>query len=576
MIDRALFRIPGARSMIMGLVGLDVLQALLIIGQALFLSQSITGLWQGHALKTVAGPIAYFALCFIGRQLINWFNARRLDDFAGSVAKDMRKQLLQKVFALGPEAVAKKGTGSMVTVTLDGISNVEDYLQLTLSKIVTMMITPVMILIAVAFLNWQSAAIMLVIYPLIILFMIILGYAAQARADRQYENFQHLSNNFIDSLRGIDTLKYFGLSKRYSNSIFKSSESFRKSTMDVLKVAMLSTFALDFFTTLSIAIVAVYLGFGLIDAEIPLFPALATLILAPDYFLPIRNFANDYHATLDGKNSFRDVMEIIGQKQAPAPEFKLHAWQADDQLEINDLAFRYHEGGKIAPLSVRLRGYQKVGIIGMSGSGKTTLINLLAGFLTPEQGEIKFQDQTSATMNIADWQHQITYIPQSPYVFAASLRDNVAFYTPGVSDEEVKDAIHVVGLDDLLADLPAGLDTMIGGGKRALSGGQAQRIALARAFLDHKRRVMIFDEPTAHLDIETELDLKERMLPLMENRLVFFATHRLHWMKKMDYILVMDHGQLVEQGTYQELLAKNGYFTKLIQQTKGEGEQDVQ
>ena len=522
--------------MIMGLVGLDVLQALLIIGQALFLSQSITGLWQGHALKTVAGPIAYFALCFIGRQLINWFNARRLDDFAGSVAKDMRKQLLQKVFALGPEAVAKKGTGSMVTVTLDGISNVEDYLQLTLSKIVTMMITPVMILIAVAFLNWQSAAIMLVIYPLIILFMIILGYAAQARADRQYENFQRLSNNFIDSLRGIDTLKYFGLSKRYSNSIFKSSESFRKSTMDVLKVAMLSTFALDFFTTLSIAIVAVYLGFGLIDAEIPLFPALATLILAPDYFLPIRNFANDYHATLDGKNSFRDVMEIIGQKQAPAPEFKLHAWQADDQLEINDLAFRYHEGGKIAPLSVRLRGYQKVGIIGMSGSGKTTLINLLA----------------------------------------ASLRDNVAFYTPGVSDEEVKDAIHVVGLDDLLADLPAGLDTMIGGGKRALSGGQAQRIALARAFLDHKRRVMIFDEPTAHLDIETELDLKERMLPLMENRLVFFATHRLHWMKKMDYILVMDHGQLVEQGTYQELLAKNGYFTKLIQQTKGEGEQDVQ
>ena len=143
----------------------------------------------------------------------------------------------------------------MVTVTLDGISNVEDYLQLTLSKIVTMMITPVMILIAVAFLNWQSAAIMLVIYPLIILFMIILGYAAQTRADRQYENFQRLSNNFIDSLRGIDTLKYFGLSKRYSNSIFKSSESFRKSTMDVLKVAMLSTFALDFFTTLSLSLI---------------------------------------------------------------------------------------------------------------------------------------------------------------------------------------------------------------------------------------------------------------------------------------------------------------------------------
>ena len=206
----------------------------------------------------------------------------------------------------------------------------------------------------------------------------------------------------------------------------------------------------------------------------------------------------------------------------------------------------------------------------MSGAGKTTLINLLSGFLTPKQGTIKIQDQTVTTLNLPEWQNQLLYLPQSPTIFTATVRQNVAFYTPGVSDEQIRAALATVGMADWLAKLPDGLATMIGAGHRELSGGQSQRIALARALLDDKRRVMMFDEPTAHLDIETELELKERMLPLMDQRLVFFATHRLHWMKEMDWILVMDHGELVEQGTYDELLTKNGYFVSLINGMRGE------
>lgn len=568
MIDRALFQLAGAKSISKRLAGLNVLQAALIIGQALALSAVLTQLWAGHRLNV--SLLLIFAACFTGRQLLNWLTARWLDTYAGEQAQRLRRALLQKLFKLGPALTAIQGTGSMITMVLDGIAEVREYIKLTFSKVLTMMIVPVLLLLMVAYLDWRAALILLVMYPLIIMFMIILGRAAQARASKQFINFQKLSNNFLDSLRGIDTLKYLGLSKRYSTSIFKSSESFRRRTMRVLRVAMLSTFALDFFTTLAIAVMAVYLGFGLINGRIHLFRALGILILAPEYFLPIRNFAGDFHATLNGQNAFKRIHHLIDLPTTEEHQLTLHPWSADDELVLDHVQFRYPHGAAIKPLSVKLHGDQKVGIIGMSGAGKTTLINLLSGFLTPQAGKISIQGHQVDDLAIHDWRQQLLYIPQDPYIFTASLRENIAFYTPQVSDEQVIQAIHVVGLDDLLAELPDGLDTVIGSGRRVLSGGQAQRIALARAFLDQHRRVMIFDEPTAHLDIETELDLKKRMLPLMTGRLVFFATHRLHWMKEMDYILVMNHGELVGQGTLADLMATNSYFRRLVSKMRGE------
>lgn len=568
MIDRELFQLAGAKSISRKLAGLDVLQAFLIVGQALALSAVITQLWRGYALNWPL--LLTFAACFTGRQLLNWLSERWLDHYAGQTAQALRRRLLSKLFQQGPALVQAQGTGSMITMVLDGVAEVRQYIKLIFSKTLTMMIVPVIVLIAAGFLDLRSAIILLIMYPLIVMFMIILGKAAQAKAEKQFGNFQKLSNNFIDSLRGIATLKYLGLSKRYSRSIFNSSEHFRERTMRVLKIAMLSTFALDFFTTLSIAVIAVYLGFDLIKGKIDLYPALAVLILAPEYFLPIRNYASDFHATLNGKNSFKRIHQLINRPVAPTADLSLHEWQAGDELKLDQVQFKYPNGVAIAPLSLGIRGYQKVGIIGMSGAGKTTLINLLSGFLTPTAGQITIQGQAAATLDIPDWRKQLLYIPQNPYVFTATLRENIAFYTPDVNDEQVLQAIKVVGLEDILADLPDGLDTVIGSGRRVLSGGQAQRIALARAFLDKQRRVMIFDEPTAHLDIETELDLKKRMLPLMDHRLVFFATHRLHWMKEMDYILVMNHGQLVGQGTFADLQQHNEYFQQLMKEMRGE------
>lgn len=564
MIDKQIMKLPGMKQLLGLLAGLSFLQALFIIGQAYGLARAITGLWEGRPLEEQWGWILLFFCSFIARQAVIYFRSKRLDDYSYQQAADLRDQLLEKLFRVGPQIAQQQGTGNVTTMVLEGINQVENYLKLILAKIMNMSIIPWVILALVFYLDWESGLVLLLVFPLIIIFMIILGYAAQSKAEKQYRTFQLLSNHFIDSLRGIDTLKLFGVSKKYGKSIFASSERFRKATMASLKVGILSTFALDFFTTLSIAVVAVLLGLRLINEGILLFPALTILILAPEYFLPIRDFSSDYHATLDGKNAMTAVTEILHQSEAQVPAVMVPRWQEDAQLTIDQLAFSYEEKAALTDINLNVTGFKKIGIIGLSGSGKSTLINTLSGFLVPDSGEISLGGAKTTAFRQASWQEQLIYIPQNPYIYRLTLQENVAFYQPTATKEAVLKAIEVAGLTELLAELPQGLDTMLGEGERHLSGGQAQRIALARAFLDQQRKILLFDEPTAHLDIETEVALKERMLPLMENRLVFFATHRLHWMEEMDEIIVMDQGRIVEQGTLAQLQQKQGAFTELV------------
>ncbi|MFS0980058.1 thiol reductant ABC exporter subunit CydD [Enterococcus casseliflavus] len=564
MIDKQIMKLPGMKQLLGLLAGLSFLQALFIIGQAYGLARAITGLWEGRPLEEQWGWILLFFCSFIARQAVIYFRSKRLDDYSYQQAADLRDQLLEKLFRVGPQIAQQQGTGNVTTMVLEGINQVENYLKLILAKIMNMSIIPWVILALVFYLDWESGLVLLLVFPLIIIFMIILGYAAQSKAEKQYRTFQLLSNHFIDSLRGIDTLKLFGVSKKYGKSIFASSERFRKATMASLKVGILSTFALDFFTTLSIAVVAVLLGLRLINEGILLFPALTILILAPEYFLPIRDFSSDYHATLDGKNAMTAVTEILHQPEAQVPAVTVPRWQEDAQLTIDQLAFSYEEKAALTDINLNVTGFKKIGIIGLSGSGKSTLINTLSGFLVPDSGEITLGGAKTTAFRQAIWQEQLIYIPQNPYIYRLTLQENVAFYQPTATKEAVLKAIEVAGLTELLAELPQGLDTMLGEGERHLSGGQAQRIALARAFLDQQRKILLFDEPTAHLDIETEVALKERMLPLMENRLVFFATHRLHWMEEMDEIIVMDQGRIVEQGTLAQLQQKQGAFTELV------------
>ncbi|GAA3258042.1 thiol reductant ABC exporter subunit CydD [Lactococcus lactis subsp. hordniae] len=547
---------------------LAVFQFIAIAGQALFLATAITKLWQGQLFShTIPWVLGFFA-CFLSREIINFGRSKALDKLAYQLATKLRGDMLDKFFRLGPVAIDNLGSGSAATTVITGIDQVENYIKLVLSKVLNMMIIPMLILIPVYFLDWQSGIVLTLTFPFAIIFMILLGYAAQGRAERQYKTFQYLSNHFLDSLRGISTLKYFGLSKDYSNSIYKTSEDFRKETMGALRIAMLSTFALDFFASLSVAVVALFLGLRLMSGDILLFPALAALILAPEYFLPLRDFASDYHATLNGKNALAAVNEVLSTEENTLSVLtEKVTWSANSQLQLTELGKIYDTGRGISNVNLSVNGFKKIAIVGNSGSGKSTLLSMLSGFLKPTAGEIKLNEQSLTSLTDENYRHSVQFIPQKTYIFAGTFRENLAFYEPDSTDDEIKVAAKLAGLESLIDEI--GLDGQIGASGRTISGGQAQRVALARAFLSHTRNILFLDEPTAHLDIETELEIKANILPLLENKLVFIATHRLHWLSSMDLVIVLNEGQVAGIGTPEQLLSENTYYQKLLSQMRG-------
>ncbi|MGI6105977.1 MAG: thiol reductant ABC exporter subunit CydD [Raoultibacter sp.] len=566
MIDRSLFSLPGIRSVLAVLACCALVTALLIVGQAYSLTMSVVGLWEGGALLDQGIWVASFFFSFILVHAISYAQDSYLDRYAYAQADALRQELLHTVFEAGPELVQESGTGNTTTLVLEGIDQIETYLRLILPKMCRVVIIPLVILVPVFSVDWISGVIMLIVFPFIILYMVMLGSTAQSKAAKQHKKFQIMSNHFIDSLRGLDTLKSFGVSRQHGENIFRVSEGFRSATMETLRVATLSSLVLDLFATLSVAAVAIMLGLRLLDGSLELFPALMTLVLAPEYFKPIREFASDYHASLDGKNALISVRSLIDGFEASPTHLgsKELSWTEDSSLSVDNLAYSYPGIPILRDIRINARGYTRIGIVGASGAGKSTLMKVLAGFAEPETGSFEINGVKLPDMHQAEWQTQTSYLPQDPYIFHGTLRENITFYHPEASDEELASAIRVVGLDDLVAALPSGVTTKIGEGERALSGGQEQRIALARLCLDERRKILLFDEPTAHLDIETEMELKERMLPLMQNRLVFFATHRLHWMHEMDMILVMDQGEIVDAGSLKELCSREGPFMRLV------------
>lgn len=597
MLDKELFRLPGIKLLLGVMVALSFLEAVCIIGEAWGLSHALVALWQGAAFEQTFSYLAVFGISFLAVRVV--LNAREayVGKYAYKQARAERSALFESIFRTGAPAVQAFGTGTTATMALEGVDAFQKYLETVLPNVVKMVVLPLVFAIVIFCADWVSGIIVVLLLPAMIMLMVLIGKTTAEKSQPQHATFKMMSNHFIDSVRGVATLNTFKISKDYARRIFTVSEQFRKATMETLKTATLSGATLDMFATLALAAVAIMLGMRLIDGSLALLPALFVLILVPEYFRPIREFAADFHANLEGKNSLHTISAMREATRYVPPAVEVPTWNETSTLFLHEVEKVYDGVSALRPFSGELQGYARVGVIGASGSGKSTLLRLLAGLEDPTisprdgsatsaqdaaQGATAAQgvaqgvaqgatapstapfvirnggDNTRAdrksdtipdremesialdSLRQASWQDQIAYIPQDPYIFHATVRDNLAFYNPEASDAQIMDALHTLGLTQLLEELPQGLDTLLGEGGRELSSGQAQRIALARVFLDSKRKILLFDEPTAHLDVETEYELKAPMLALMQGKLVVFATHRLHWLDAFDVVYELD------------------------------------
>ncbi|MCP3808241.1 thiol reductant ABC exporter subunit CydD [Paenibacillus sp. Lou8.1] len=570
-MDKAWFELKGIRPVMLLLAALSLLQGAAVIAQAVFLAKAVTILFDKNPLVMAWPSLVLFFAAFAMRHTAIWLQRRTAGRFAEASGASLRERLLARLFERGPGFAAREGSGKLVTLALDGMDRFRTYLELSIPRMIDMMAVTILVLVYVFTLDVISGVILTTTMPILVGFFILLGLAARKQADKQWRSYRLLSHHFTDSLRGLQTLRFLGRSQEHGETVGKVSDQYRTATMRTLRVAFLSSFALDFFSMLSVAFVAVGLGLRLISGSVGLEAALAVLILAPEYFMPIRQLGSDYHASLDGKEAWGAMRSILSTEDdatkpnKPAANDKGLDITGQDILELSDVCLLNEDGSaRLEHVSAHVEPHMNmIGIVGASGAGKTTLLSLLGGFADPTSGELLLNGCGLAGEAKAEWQRHIAYIPQHPYLFSASLADNIRFYEPEASNQQVEWAIDAVGLHELVDGLPGGMNEPIGEAGRTLSGGQAQRIALARALLSN-RPVILLDEPTAHLDIETEWELKQTILSVLKHKRVFLATHRLHWMPDMDCVWMMNQGRLEEVGSHQQLIARKGAYYRLL------------
>ncbi|CAB3805629.1 ATP-binding/permease protein CydD [Paraburkholderia ultramafica] len=548
-------------------VGLGLSAGMLVIVQAALLAWIVdTVVMHGARLASVWPELAAMLPVFGLRFVLAQAAERAAFVGAAAIRGELRGQLLRKLQALGPAWLQGQSSGALASQLVTGIEALEGYYARWLPNRALTVLLPFAILVVVFPADWTSGLVLILTAPLIPLFMILLGKGAADVNRRQWRQLARLSARFLDALQGLTTLKLFNASRREAEMVARVSEAYRESTMRVLRIAFLSAVVLEFLATLSIAVVAVLIGFHLLYGKIHFQPGFFVLLLAPEFYLPLRTLGTHYHARMEAIGAAERIAEIL-EMRPPAGDARIEplAAASDYGVSFEAVSFAYAaDRPALERLSFVAEPGRITALVGPSGAGKSTVLNLLLGFADGQAGTIWINRQSLATLDQASWLAQVAWLPQRAHIFVGSVLDNLLLARPDASLAAVREAAAQAGADEFIMALPNGYDTPLGERGAGLSGGQIQRLALARAFLKDAR-VILLDEPTAHLDAHSQAQIHAALRRLAHGRTVLLIAHRPSTAKLADKVVVLEDGRAVQSGTHDQLSAEGGQYGRLIQ-----------
>jgi len=541
-----------------------------VILQARQLSAILNAVFIGRQGQSAIAPmILPLLVIFMVRALLTWLANLTAGSLAVSVKESLRSQLVEHLFNLGPLAIRRENTGELANTAYQGIEALDAYFSQYLPQVALAGLIPVTVLAFVFPIDWLSGLVMLLTAPIIPVFMILIGKASEAATRRQWNGLSRLSAYFLDTIQGLRELKLLGQSQRQVAQVAAASDQYRLATMNVLRVTFLSALVLELAGTLSTAVIAVQIGLRLLHGGLIFEQAFFILLLAPEFYLPLRLLGQRFHAGANGISAAKRIFTILSLPVQSPGHPAASALEVEpinpSTITFKEVSFTYPDQTRPAVhhSDFTLRQGEITALVGPSGAGKSTLAHLLLRFLALSDGQILIDGVSLQQISIENWRKSVAWVPQQPVIFKGTIQENIALGKPDASLDEIRTAAEKALIDDRVRQLPDGYQTRLGEGGARMSGGELQRLALARAFLLNAP-ILVLDEPTAHLDPVAESTLQTVVEQLGSGRTVLVIAHRLATITRADQILVLKDGAIVERGTHSGLIKENGLYQRLL------------
>ncbi|NVN88961.1 MAG: thiol reductant ABC exporter subunit CydD [Desulfuromonadales bacterium] len=500
----------------------------------------------------LAAGVATVALVRGGLVLLS---ERRAVAAAAVIKQRVRSVLYRRLLSSRPAGLAGEETGALVEAVTAGIEGLEPYVSRYLPHLALAALLPLLALAFAIPAEWHSGLVLLFSAPFIPLFMILIGRGSEKLNQRQWQRLSRMAGHLLDLVQGLPDLKICGAAKREAEVVAHISDQYRQGTMAVLRVAFLSAFALEFFATVGTAVVAVVIGFRLLNASLTLVDGLFVLLLAPEFYLPLRTLGLSYHSRMQGVAAAERIAPLMHAPEDAVPSGNLPAPVTVPLIVFENVSLRCTtERGGLSGINLELPATGMTALVGESGSGKTTLARLIAGLTRPESGRIMVNGIDLQQLDPESWRAGLSWVSQRPFFFKGTIRENLVLGCPDASEEDILTALDAAAATTFTSQLPAGIDTELGDRGAGLSGGELRRLALARAFL-RNALLIVLDEPTAGLDRENERLVGEALERMARDRTVLLISHREETIRRAGRIALMTAGRLERVVTADEYWA---------------------